>query len=460
VTFAPGITTLKWVFIRSCALTGSTLASAILANNASLQGLDLSFNVLNWTKSIGNSDIASTLEYLYLENCKITGDVAITASRPNLKEIKLGTANNANNNFHNTIDLTGCTGLRAFTFSGGSVAAQNYSITLPTSSVMNTITLTGVKTTLLDMPSYTTATNLVIYQCELNETNNPNLISRINGCTAVGNLELRLLSGTPAFTNPNLSSMAALSVARLEGANLIGTLTLHNHTMSLLNVGTNPLLTAISGLGAAVNQFWVDGCTLLNFDYSYLTSFTSLTMVATANTLLDMTGRTTTSFGSIGVQNMASLTEIRFPTATNAGRLSSIGISGCPVLVTLANTSNIDMNTTGACVFSLWSCNTFNSTVLIGVNNFTPRQVNMFSNPAWSQANLDATIGSLYTNRAKTYGTSGAKTWIISGTTVAPGGTYAAPVGFSLGVSDGTPVSAKEQIYVLVNNYGWTFTFN
>lgn len=38
-----------------------------------------------------------------------------------------------------------------------------------------------------------------------------------------------------------------------------------------------------------------------------------------------------------------------------------------------------------------------------------------------------------------------------------PSGTYQAPEGFEKGKSDGTPTSAMEMVYVLVNNYKWTF---
>jgi hypothetical protein len=48
----------------------------------------------------------------------------------------------------------------------------------------------------------------------------------------------------------------------------------------------------------------------------------------------------------------------------------------------------------------------------------------------------------------------------IAGTNAEPSGTYQAPAGFVQGSNDGTPASAKEQLYVLVNNYGWTMTFN
>lgn len=37
-------------------------------------------------------------------------------------------------------------------------------------------------------------------------------------------------------------------------------------------------------------------------------------------------------------------------------------------------------------------------------------------------------------------------------------GTYQAPAGFIKGSADGTPTTSREKIYVLVNNYKWTFT--
>lgn len=37
-------------------------------------------------------------------------------------------------------------------------------------------------------------------------------------------------------------------------------------------------------------------------------------------------------------------------------------------------------------------------------------------------------------------------------------GTYQAPAGFVKGSSDGTPTTSREKIYVLVNNYNWSFT--
>lgn len=77
-----------------------------------------------------------------------------------------------------------------------------------------------------------------------------------------------------------------------------------------------------------------------------------------------------------------------------------------------------------------------------------------------SSANVDSTINNIYTNKTKWNSYTVAKSINIAGSNAAASGIYQAPAGFVLGVSDGAPASAKEQIYVLVNNYGWTITYN
>ena len=76
-----------------------------------------------------------------------------------------------------------------------------------------------------------------------------------------------------------------------------------------------------------------------------------------------------------------------------------------------------------------------------------------------SVANVDATIDSIYQNRSIYDNITVAKSMNISGTNASPTGTYQAPAGFVLGSADGTPTSALEQVYVLVNNYSWTITY-
>lgn len=93
-----------------------------------------------------------------------------------------------------------------------------------------------------------------------------------------------------------------------------------------------------------------------------------------------------------------------------------------------------------------------------GTNNFCPGNISIQNN-ALSQPNVDATIENIYNNRGADWG-SGTKSLTISGTNATPSGTYQAPAGFVLGSSDGSPASAKEQAYVLVNNYDWQIVMN
>ena len=48
----------------------------------------------------------------------------------------------------------------------------------------------------------------------------------------------------------------------------------------------------------------------------------------------------------------------------------------------------------------------------------------------------------------------------ISGTNAIPSGTYQQPSGYVAGVSNGTPVSQKEKVWVMVNQYGHNWTTN
>jgi hypothetical protein len=85
--------------------------------------------------------------------------------------------------------------------------------------------------------------------------------------------------------------------------------------------------------------------------------------------------------------------------------------------------------------------------------------------------NVDGTIDSIYQNSAK-WDRTVVHILNIAGTNATPSGSYAAPSGYiqADGVTngnDGSPVSAKEQMYVLVNQnvdltttkkYNWTIT--
>ncbi len=110
--------------------------------------------------------------------------------------------------------------------------------------------------------------------------------------------------------------------------------------------------------------------------------------------------------------------------------------------------------------------------ILIGDNGLASNATFTITSCGISLTNLDNTINNLYTYR--TSFNAVAKTFVAAGTNPAPSGTYQAPSGYiqaTTGVSgnDGSPASAKEQVYVLVNQnnnnttikkYNWAFTIN
>jgi len=95
--------------------------------------------------------------------------------------------------------------------------------------------------------------------------------------------------------------------------------------------------------------------------------------------------------------------------------------------------------------------------VFLGLYKFYPDAIVIHAN--LSQADLDATIDHVYQNR-NDWPAFGGRPWDIAGSNAAPSGTYQAPVGFVLHLSDGNPISAQEKLFVLAHNYGWVITFN
>lgn len=80
------------------------------------------------------------------------------------------------------------------------------------------------------------------------------------------------------------------------------------------------------------------------------------------------------------------------------------------------------------------------------------QSLNSYTITGWS--NL---ITAIYNNRASWV--LGTKSFICSNVMKAAlSGVYQAPPGFIKGNADGTPSTDRERIYVLVNNFNWTFT--
>lgn len=88
-----------------------------------------------------------------------------------------------------------------------------------------------------------------------------------------------------------------------------------------------------------------------------------------------------------------------------------------------------------------------------------------FRQATLSVSEVDAIVNSIYANRlalSSAFGTDAKILTFESGNNGndngSPSGTYQAPSGFVLGSSDGSPTNARQQIFVLVNNYNFTIT--
>lgn len=188
-----------------------------------------------------------------------------------------------------------------------------------------------------------------------------------------------------------------------------------------VNISSNPNLTSIVNPASSNNitNYQVNGCDLTTLDVSGLTSLSG-TFYAYLN---------------------PSLEQIVWPASVNIATLyaynCNIGYDSAWIPILKTNLGNFRIQ-----------------------------------NNALSQADVDSWINDIYSNRSDFK--SAAKTLNISGDNAAPSGSFQAPAGYIqadevTAGDDGAPETAKEQMYVLVNQnidnttdkkYNWTITSN
>lgn len=450
ITFAPGLNTLRHLYIASSGVTSTSMFDSILANNPNLISyIIMSNNNSTWTRNFVSADIPSSLRYLWVSGSKVSGSININSAspKPNLLDIR---TNSTSGTTINSIDVTGLTGARYMDFTGCAVQ----SLELPVNTVCNTLRL---------------------FNNQLDYTVNTNLLSQVNAMTALTSLFFGNQSTTSAgavgqsSTNGlgtvNISSLVNLLTLALDACKLTGTLTLPNvNKLTSISLSNNPNLTSIANLlsHTGLLTIQVSGCTTLSFAITNVfTAISTIFADACAITSVDLSGRTSTgAMNRIEVSNTSTLTTVTFPASQANGICNIVSIRLNSSLATVSNETNIVYNTPVAAnrQFLANDCPLLNRSWAFGANNFLPGTINI-ANCGMSQANVDSTIDSIYTNRAKSWGT-GSRVLTINGSNAAPSGTYQAPAGFVLGSNDGTPASAKEQAYVLVNNYSWTILMN
>jgi hypothetical protein len=459
-----GFTTLKNLFLSGMSNLNSTTFQAI-ANiamaTANLEFLNISNGNQTWSRNIGAADLPTTCTGFWIHGNIITGTISLSASRPNLTGFGIGLDSSsitsaASKNNIGTVDVSGATAVALLDLSN----SQIVNLTLPANTVCTELGLGGNK---------------------LDVTVNTSLIAQITAMTALQTLMLSAgttssvnvengQNSTSGFgNNLDLSALPVLSVLFANACKLTGNIKLPS-SVTQVYFDTNNL-TGIQGTNTfgSLTNFRCANNASFTFDFTRLTVFTAITATSSGLTTIDLSGRTATTVLSqvfLTCNSCASLVSIIFPTTqaktvVNSSITSTINISSCASLATLTNIENINYSNLASNVQRNFTANAcaLNIDFKFGNNNWLPTAIQVQNN-GMSNANVDTNIGNVYTNRTKWSTTIIAKSINIAGTNAAPTGIYQAPIGFVLGSADGTPITAKEQAYVLVNNYGWTITMN
>lgn len=462
LTLPTGKSDWVWVHIASISAsvrsTISTTALSDMLASSTMKAFVFFSNQLSWSKAITDTDLLNANTY-FAPNNSIAGNITLTTSRPNLWEFKTGNITSRGGtqlNSHPIVDITGLTGAIS-------------------------IDLTGCEVEDLELPVNTVCTNLYLYSNELDIVTNSNLITQVNAMTAL--VDLRFSANTsvqPSGSHVGQTSTNGLGAVNISSLVNLVTLCLSSCKVTSLTVASvnklttlvcayNPSLAGITNLNSHTSLITLIlyGCDAYAQNIS--SSFTALRVLGISNTLMtsiDISGKTTTGVANglqLNMHTNPNLTTVTLPPTEATSMMNTsmnVEIYNCASLTSLVNMEYLNWGSVGTSNNRITiHSNALDIVFPLGANNFIPRGI-LIQDNGMSQSNVDDTIDSMYTNRAKWNVYSAAKSMNISGTNAAPSGTYQAPAGFSLGVSDGTPASAKEQLYVLVNNYNWTITFN
>ena len=433
-------------------IADSDLDSVLGSSNLEFFGIHQSNRL--WTKDFVDADISPSLIGLYLYSNRITGDLTITNPKTALKDLRLGISQSELNRFAN-IDLTGLNG-----------------------GALTTLHLQGVECSNLTLPaSLPNLTSIVAYDNKFDTVTNTDLITKINGYTSLTTLDFSSTgsilanvigqNSTNGLGDVDISGLVNLTIF-YAGKCKITSLTLPNvNKLTNLEIGDNPALTGITNLNSHTGLIIFRALSCSGLTATIGSSFTALTDVRISKSLIssiDLSGKNTTSqLIAVVAENCPNLTTVTYPTTQARARYSNSNnciINDNPLLTTLVNFDQINYNSFGNNGVTITGNDILNVEFPFGINNFIPSIIAVNDN-ALDTSNVDGTLDNIFANKTKwSLYLNNSKSLNIGGTNSYATGLYEAPSGFIQGSADGTPTTAAEQIYVLVNNYAWTITFN
>lgn len=400
---------------------------------------------LTWAKAFVSADIPSVMEIFGIANSGVNGNVIFDQPN-NLNYCRLSRGNSNNNSIHQIIDISGCTKLT------GAIELRNCQadeIHLP----------------ILDNPN--SIANLYTQRNNVDIATSPTFNVRINSYVGITSCLINDLATVPmnlgaVFTLSNLVNMVTLNAVNIGITELV--LPLSSSSLATMIISSNTLLTTLTNL--AVNSGLItvgfSGCTVLNVDFSLLPNIRVINCSTSGQNVIDLSSRTSTlTISGFTADFCPGLITVNFPAnPANAILQTSIRLRQND-LQNITNMENVDATFTNNTAFLLSDNPNLNLDLPFGQNNLKPRNMDL-RNCAFSQINVDSMINRMYTNRIgwDTIHTLAITVSLNGGTNDAPTGTFQAPAGFVLGISDGIPTSPQEEIFVLVNNYGWIISTN
>ncbi len=435
----------------------SALPNAILEEviaSPPLKAFVFHSNAKVWARTCTNTDFGPNLVVFATHGNSISGDVILTAPRPNIKGFLLG--NNSiraglQQNSHRVLNLAGLTHA-------------------------NTIDASGCNCEDIELPANTVIQHLFLQDNKLDIVTSPNLLTQINAMTSLVTLSLSqsntqsngALGQTSANgigLNPPFNGLVNLTTLRFSRCKARGQALLAAVAKLIsIECHDNPDLTGFANLASHASTFTsiaAEDCSSMDQDLSFIQNYNRLLISKWLNTVIDISGRTATSLfnssGGMRIRDCLNLLTIILPAI--AGRFSfagqSLTISGNPLLNSIVNIANIGIT-------SDVPFNIFNNTSLNIPFPFSPTlrpaRVNI-SNNALSAANVDTSVDNYYAIRALL--PAGPRSFAINGAgNASPSGIFQAPNGFVAGSSDGNAVSPRERLFVLQNNHGVAVVFN
>lgn len=383
--------------VRNANLHSSNIPEleAILVNGKTRAfWIDLNDN-LSWNKNFVDQDFADTLLWFGAIRSGLSGTISLIVPKPSLIQFAVGNLlpSSANSNVISEVDLSGLMNVNILDLSGCDIEQ----LTLPVTNSMHTLYLFGNK---------------------ISVSANLSLMTQLRSC--IGLVDLRLGSGSnpdagqnsaDGFGNDlNIETLVNLTAFFADACVLSGMISLPQaSTLTALSVQSNPLVVGFLNLEYHATTLYsinVDRCSSIQLpELNTLQKIASFYARFSGLQTFDISGRsdTVSAIGQLLLNDCPNLSSIILPVASGAAKCAlDFHAFNNPALISITNMENFEY-TSDQAAYRRWhvsNCPQLDIAFPFGANSFLPGSI-YINNNAMSQANVEATIDSIYQNRGK-----------------------------------------------------------